>query len=192
MQYTITDKIKCFFICLFLLTTSYCVWDLTQFTKAKINESISIVENTKTQSLNEITAIRSDVFSYLYATNKQLDTRLNVIQKQTFSQIDSLQTSVLQRLDTTNNTISKVADNYSTIPTTINKFTNRFDAQTNCDINELCWQNLTTDLMIDTRNVVRDGATTFRLIDDNIPQLTKNTTDISGDRKSTRLNSSHT
>jgi hypothetical protein len=38
---------------------------------------------------------------------------------------------------------------------------------------------MTTDLLIDSRNVVRDGSKTFRLIDSNIPTLMGNVNTVS-------------
>lgn len=173
--------IRTFFICFFIFTCTYVIFDTEKYIKQKADETVTIVKDTREQTFKQITDLRTDTFLYLHDTNKVLDNRLQSIQNDLNTQLTTAEKDANNQLTETNNqlkktneTISSLATEYSKIPKDIEIATNRFNVQTNCEINELCWQNMFTDMMIDARNTARDGAETYREMDAAIPLIAKN------------------
>jgi hypothetical protein len=135
-------------------------------------------------SLNEIKLLRKDTFEYLNDTTTRIDNHVSFIEtntfneikslrKDTFNRIDVIESDIMFRVDSMQFTVDNLANDYSTIPKNINTLYQRFDIQTDCDANDLCWQNMTSDLLIDTRNVMRDGSVTFREVNKSVPKITQ-------------------
>jgi hypothetical protein len=193
MYYKILDAIKLIALC----TIVWVVYDTSQYIKTKSDEALKITQGTSQQTLSEVAALRTDTFQFLNGTVLKLDKRIASIQSGTFKRIDSTQNQLFTKVDaihvdlndqltTTNNTVaslakeySVLAKEYSTIPSDVRLVASRFDEQTDCENNELCWQNMTSDLLIDTRNVMRDGSSTFRIVNASIPKLVEDSTNVS-------------
>lgn len=122
----------------------------------------------------------------LYSIEKTADKRLGSIETKTvslasnfssdfFSRFDKLESDVNGQLTVTNNHIGEVSKSWSNIPSVIGS---RFDVQTDCEKNKLCFQNLLTDTLIDVRYTTRDISTTTQLFNSAVPIWTKNTTEI--------------
>ena len=182
MYNKILDSIKVVLLAFVVWT----IWDLAQHIKAKTDEVLATTQETSQKTLEEVANIRKDTFSFLESATLRTDKRINSIQKDTFNRIDKAESDVMVKVDTavkdvndqltqTNKTVGDLAQTYSQIPGDVKIVLSRFDQQTDCSNNELCWQNLTGDLLKDTRNVVRDGSSTFRLVNSEFPQLITNT-----------------
>ena len=178
MYIKILETIKVVCLCLIV----WIVYDGVQAIKRDADLALQITQQTSQETLNQVSEIRKDTFVFLDQTTSRIDKRISSIQTDLFNRIDDIEINVYskvddignsldQNLDRTNSTIEKLAEDYSKIPNGIEKIALRFDDQTNCQINELCWQNMTSDLLIDTRNVMRDGSQTFRTINVTIPSI---------------------
>ena len=187
----ILSTLKALSVIIFFSVLSYEIMDLTQFTK-------NIIIDTQKQSLQQITDLRNDTFTYLDNATNKIDNRIGFVQRDILRRVDvnasAINNQLTVAIEDVNsqlsaalidvnghlNMIDTVAEAYSELPLKITTvFDSKFGIQTNCTVNELCWQNMTTDLLIDSRNVVRDGSKTFRLINSNIPTLMDNVNSIS-------------
>lgn len=173
------EIIKTISVTLFFCVLSWCVWDFQKFLKTEISENAKFtqalltdlksetlheVSNLRKSTENQVSNLRKDTFEYLYATNDTLDTR-----------IQSIEGKLDTQLTKANNTISE----FGNTAKSINTLVGRVDVETNCDINDQCWQNLTTDLLIDGRNVAKDGAESFRMVNKQFPIIATDVTKIS-------------
>jgi len=122
-------------------------------------------------------------------TNK----RVGSIQADTFKRIDNLIPVVnnsnqilndqltlfnknLNNQETTLNTnIATLTAVYSVVPTQV---ASRFNMQTDCMVNELCWQNLTTDLLTNLRYTARDVSDASKTFNTGFPALMKDSNQI--------------
>ena len=198
MYSNILNTLKALSVIIFFSVLSYEIVDLTKFTK-------TVIIDTQKQSLQQITDLRKDTFAYLDNATNKIDNRIGFVQRDILRRVDVNASGinnqltvaiedVNSQLSTVNsqlstalinvndhlNKIDMVAESYAELPLKITTVLHsKFGIQTNCTINELCWQNMTTDLLIDSRNVVRDGSKTFRLINSNIPTLMTNVNSIS-------------
>lgn len=153
---------------IFYLTLSWVIFDMSYFIKNKVS--------------NEISLIKNETFSYLYQTTDKIDNRISSVENRLFKRISSIENNTFKRIDSIEqktfvsvknieNELMLLSNEYKTIPKNSEKIFARFDTQTNCNINDYCWQNLTSDLLIDTRNTVRETSKTFQV---EIPKITKN------------------
>ena len=181
---SISEQFKHISIAIFFLVSSFCIYNLNNFLQHKITSLEKEVIATRNISLNEIKLLRKDTFNYLIDTTNKIDnhvsfietntfSEINSLRKETFNSIDVIESDIMSRIDNMQSTVDIIANDYSTIPKNINNLYQRFDLQTDCDVNDLCWQNMTSDLLIDTRNVMRDGSVTFRTVNSSVPQITQ-------------------
>ena len=187
----ILEAVKAISIVVFFSVLTYEVIDLSQFTKQTINQTqiqtFKEISSLRSDTKDQLNAIRTDTFLFLNSTTKQLNTRISSVQKDTFlriddnaNKIDGHLTLALTQINDHLNKVDSLVDVYAALPDQVNsQFQEKFGEQTDCQINELCWQNMTTDLLIDTRNVVRDGSKTFRTVDASIPKLLTDATTVS-------------
>jgi hypothetical protein len=197
MFYKVLDSIKAIALLLIVwivYNTSVTLKETSNETLALAKETrdqtISLVRETKDQTISRIDSLRTDTFKFLDKTTVRLDKRIASIQDGTFNRIDKAQSEVLVRVDgigsdlnhqleVTNKTVADLANQYAEIPSDVKRVASRFDEQTDCENNELCWQNMTSDLLIDTRNVMRDGSSTFRIVNSAIPKFVNDSTEVS-------------
>lgn len=191
MYSNILNTLKALSVIIFFSVLSYEIVDLTKFTK-------TVIIDTQKQSLQQITDLRKDTFAYLDNATNKIDNRIGFVQRDILRRVDvnasSINNQLTVAIEDVNsqlstalidvndhlNKIDMVAESYAELPLKITTVLHsKFGIQTNCTINELCWQNMTTDLLIDSRNVVRDGSKTFRLINSNIPTLMTDVNSIS-------------
>lgn len=184
---SIVKQIKDISISIFFLVSAFCVYDLHNFIQDKLNSLEKEVVLTRDVSLTEIQLLRKDTFDYLINTTDKLDNRISSIEgntfdaitllrEDTFDSVSLIENDIMSKVDNMQNTVDTLATNYSTIPKNINNLYERFDVQTDCEINDLCWQNMTSDLLIDTRNVMRDGSITFQTVNQSVPKITEDVT----------------
>lgn len=168
-------------ICLCIIT--WVIYDTTQTIKREAAE-------TKNKTIQELTALRKDTFAFLNKTVYVVDKRLDSIETGTFVRAEKVQDLISKKADDvnsninaqltqTNNSIKQVADAYSQVPKDLTAVVKRFDDYTNCEENDLCWQNMTSDLLIDSRNVIRDGSDTFRSVNKAVPKFVDSTQRVS-------------
>jgi len=186
MYTKILEGVKVICLCAFV----WIIYDISLTVKHTSQELVLIAKETKNETLQEVTSIRKDTFSFLDRTTNKIENRLSSVEAKTFNRLDSIEDNLFaevrlarkdlnSQLTVTNNTVKNLAEEYSTLPKEIRLIASRLEEQTNCEINELCWQNMTTDLLIDTRNVVRDGSKTFRIINNSVPKLVEDSTKVS-------------
>lgn len=173
-----------------LAITVWILYSTSLYLKHTADESLRLVSETKRETLNEVREVRKETFLFLGDTRKVIDNRLDSIQRDSFKRIDRTHDSVISevhiignnlnsQLTQTNKTVEGLAKEYSEIPKGFKIIATRFDDQTNCTINDLCWQNITSDLLIDTRSMVRNGTSTFRQFNSQVPSIVANTKIIS-------------
>ena len=172
-----TDKQRKYFsiikdisITIFFIVMSICVFDITKTINNTLNNLENTVKVNSTQLTNEVQSLRQDTFSYLNNTTNKLDKRINSIENNLFKRVDSIEKNTLTSVKNIENEIVLLSRDYRTIPQGTQQLFSRFENQTNCNINDYCWQNLTSDLLIDTRNTVRETSKTFQT---EIPKITK-------------------
>lgn len=179
----VLDSLKTLSIVVFFSVLTYEVVDLSRFSKEVIADTqmqtLLRIDKLEADTFQELHSIRSDTFSYLNTTTNTVNNRIGSVQNAAFARIDSNAalidkhiTVALNDVNTHLNKVDTVLEVYGKLPDQIQtSLDSKFGTQTNCVINDLCWQNMTTDLLIDTRNVVRDGSKTFRSIDSNVPKM---------------------
>ena len=131
----------------------------------KTNERIGSVErNTfilasdlRKDSFNAIGDVRKDLFAQVDTLGGNLNT-----------QVGTLNTNLNNQMSVLNGTVVDVTKPYKEIPAV---FAARFDRQTDCDRNALCWQNLTTDTLTNFRFTGRDLSAATKTFNDGFPVM---------------------
>lgn len=138
------------------------------------------------QITKEIPQVRSDFFGTLSDTITKTNNRLYSIETNLFKRIDSIESKTFVELEKTNASIQTISDSivslsneYSKIPGEVQKISGSIEPNINCEINDYCWPNLFSDLLIDSRNMVRDGSNTFTLVNKEVPKLTQEVSKVS-------------
>jgi len=163
-------------VIVFFCTMSYGIIQIIgSITRIETNLNILTVQITK-----EIPQVRSDLFSTLSGAITKTNNRLYSIETNLFKRVDSIESKTFVELEKTNTNIKTISDSivtlaneYSKIPSEIQKVSNSIQPNINCEINDYCWPNLFSDLLIDSRNMVRDGSKTFDLVNKEMPKLTQ-------------------
>lgn len=167
-----SETFKNICIGIFFLTLSWIVYDTSKFIRTDISHKFDNLNN--------------NTFAYLNVTTDKIDNRISSIENKLFKRIDSIENKTFERISSIENKtfasinrieneVTSLSNEYKTIPKGTQQLFSRFDTQTNCSINDYCWQNLTSDLLIDTRNTVRETSKTFQV---EIPKITKNVSSI--------------
>lgn len=157
-------------ILIFFLSLTWSVITLTNSFERKTDLLLKEVSQTSLMVKDSITMI---------------DKKISSIEDRTFNQLKSIEINSIGEVSRLNDTISNVATNISEVSEDISNLTNehkqlangatltvkRVNELLDCKYNDLCWPNLATDVLIDTRNMVRDGSKTFRMVNSNIPKL---------------------
>lgn len=169
-----------------LCTAFAVVWLAIYVPRVLDNQLTSLRNDVKIESSNtrkEILGTVNENFTKLFGFANQsvqiTNNRIGSIQKDLFASIDNIKTESLARVDNLNNTannqltetnksIAKLSDAYSKIPEVVGA---RFDKQTNCDMNGLCWQNMITDTMVQTRYAARDFGLASQTFQTQFPLL---------------------
>jgi ABC-type transporter Mla MlaB component len=112
--------------------------------------------------------LRKDTFSAIANTRKDMfgaivETRVDALTK-----IDSIASNLDKQLTKTNESVSTLVTAYADIPTAVGA---RFDNQTDCTRNALCWQNLTTDTLTNFRFTGRDISSSTKTFNEGFPVL---------------------
>jgi hypothetical protein len=105
-------------------------------------DSVTLADNINKNSFGQITTLNAHLDNQMTALNQNLDNHFGVL----------------------SGSVSKVADAYAGIPA-------RFDRQTDCEKNGLCWQNLTTDLLTNFRFTGRDISASTKVFNDGFPVI---------------------
>jgi hypothetical protein len=122
------------------------------------------VDSIETKTFDLASDIRKDTF--LLADNVRQDsfTQIAALNDHLDSQMTALNNHVDSQFGVFNGSVMKVTDAYAGIPA-------RFDRQTDCDHNALCWQNLTTDTLTNFRFTGRDISASTKVFNDGFPVL---------------------
>lgn len=164
------------------LAIAGCVIFLTlsiQKTVVRVEEDIL---KTTEFSRNEVAQLRVDTFGFLDTTTKRLDNRLHSFEKKTFQRIDSIENNTFTTLARVEGNLSSITDETIRLSQDYRKVANtvdRLEPFLNCEENDFCWQNLTTDSLISFRNVSIDANKTFLTVNENVPRLTADFSKIS-------------
>lgn len=169
-----------------LCTAFAVVWLAINVPMIVNNQLTSIQANVKlevSQTRKEVLGTVNDNFEKLFGlTNSAIektDTRLSSIQHDTFQTLGEIKSESLARLDTfstntntkvssTSESVNKLLDAYTKIPEIVGA---RLDKQTDCAKNGLCWQNLTTDTLVQTRYAARDLGLASQTFKAEFPKL---------------------
>ena len=127
----------------------------------KTNARIGSLENKTFFLANDLSKntfiladnIRQDSFGQIAELNNHLDSQMTALNQHLDSQLGVL-----------NGSVTKVTDAYADIPA-------RFDRQTDCERNALCWQNLTTDVLTNFRFTGRDISSSTKVFNEGFPVL---------------------
>jgi len=122
------------------------------------------VDSIETKTFDLASDLRTDTF--LLADNIRRDsfTQIGILNDHLDSQMTALNSHLDSQFGVFNGSVTKVTDAYAGIPA-------RFDRQTDCDHNALCWQNLTTDTLTNFRFTGRDISASTKVFNDGFPVL---------------------
>jgi len=177
-----SQEFKNIAIGLFFLVLSFSVTFLTVSINNVVVETKEEIFKTTEFARVETEKTRKDIFVYLDNTTDKLDRRVSSIENNTFKRIDSIEKNTFNSVERIETNVDKISEevillskDFRRIPNTIEKF----DPYIDCENNDFCWQNLTTDSLISFRNVSVDANKTFLTINENVPKLTEDFTKIS-------------
>lgn len=169
-------------ISIFFLALSYSVLEITL--SIKNMESDVLISTSMIRK--EIPILRNSVFAVVDDSVKRIDRRVASVEKNLFARVDSIEKKTFIEIEKTNRDIHQVAlsiDNlsqeYNKVPNELFKITKNIEPNINCSINDYCWPNLFSDLLIDSRNMVRDGSKTFSLVNREVPKFTSDINKVS-------------
>ena len=169
-------------ISIFFLALSYSVLEITL--SIKNMESDVLISTSMIRK--EIPILRNSVFAVVDDSVKRIDRRVASVEKNLFARVDSIEKKTFIEIEKTNKDIHQVAlsiDNlsqeYNKVPNELFKITKNIEPNVNCNINDYCWPNLFSDLLIDSRNMVRDGSKTFSLVNREVPKFTSDINKVS-------------
>ena len=158
------------------------------------NDAKTELENYKTTTTKLINA-RADSLQTFVTTNvNTIDKRIDSIEGRTFKLTSNVETGLLDLINqnlgefnsnlntqlgilntnlntqlgtfNTNNNAGPLITEYTDLP-------KRFDLQTDCTVNALCWQNLATDTLVNFRFTGRDISTSTKVFNEGFPILMK-------------------
>jgi hypothetical protein len=112
--------------------------------------------------------LRKDSFEQIGILNTNLNNQIGTLNTNLNTQIGILNTNLNNQETVLNASISDVTKPYSLLPF---QFISRFDRQTDCSLNALCWQNLTTDVLTNFRFTGRDISASSKVFNDGFPIL---------------------
>lgn len=168
------DLIQKIAIIAFYISLVYCLFSIVGSIK---NIESDILISTLTIR-KEIPIIRDSLFSTVDKSVSRIDNRVASVEKNLFKRIDSIEGKTFSELEKVNievhqtvSSIDKLTQEYSKVPQELFKISKNLEPNINCQINDYCWPNLFSDLLIDSRNMVRDGSKTFNLVNKEVPKL---------------------
>ncbi len=175
----ITKKIS---VILFFLTLSYSIFEISKSVK-NIEYDLLVSSSTIRK---EIPILRESIFGVVDDSVKRIDRRISSVEKNLFSRVDTIESKTFKELEKTNNdihhitlSIDSVTKEYNKVPGELFKLSKNLEPNINCEINDYCWPNLVSDLLIDSRNMVRDGSKTFALVNNEVPKFTSDINKVS-------------
>jgi len=124
----------------------------------KTNDRVSSLERNTFNLANDL---REDSFGAIGDVRKDLFARVDTLG-------GTLNSNLNTQMSSLNSTIGDVAKPYKEMPGVL---ATRFDRQTDCDHNALCWQNLTTDVLTNFRFTGRDLSTSAKVFSDGFPVI---------------------
>lgn len=169
-------------ISVFFLVLSYSIFEITL--SIKNIESDVLISTSMIRK--EIPILRNSVFTVVDDSVKIIDRRVASVEKNLFTKVDSIEKKTFIEIEKTNKDIHQVAlsiDNltqeYNKVPNELFKITKNIEPNINCNVNDYCWPNLFSDLLIDSRNMVRDGSKTFSIVNREVPKFTNDINKVS-------------
>jgi hypothetical protein len=175
----ITKKIS---VIIFFLTLSYSIFEISKSVK-NIEYDLLVSSSTIRK---EIPILRESIFGVVDDSVKRIDRRISSVEKNLFSRVDTIESKTFKELEKTNNdihhitlSIDSVTKEYNKVPGELFKLSKNLEPNINCEINDYCWPNLVSDLLIDSRNMVRDGSKTFALVNNEVPKFTSDINKVS-------------
>ena len=150
-----------------------------------LNSEIVISKNLLFKEIavlrEEVVAAKYNALSEISSTRSVADNRLASIEKNLLKRVDILTFLAASELDVINGMIapvpaaaSETIQEYKNIASKANKKLDALDIHTNCDLNDYCWQNLATDTMLDTRNMVRNVSKSSIVFNQEFPKMVMN------------------
>ena len=171
----ILSHIKNISISCFFLTLSYTTFEIMTCIK---NIESDIITSTSLIR-REIPTTRENLFSTLNTSLDKIHYRISSVETNLFKRVDTIEKKTFHELEKTNNdvhlitlSVDSIAKEYNKVPGELFKITKSLEPNYNCEINDYCWPNLFSDLLIDSRNMVRDGSKSFNLFNREVPKFT--------------------
>jgi hypothetical protein len=126
------------------------------------------IASLETNTYGLLGSTRVDMFSAIADIRKDMFGALTETRVDAFTKIDTIASNLDKQLTKTNESVSTLVTAYADIPTTVGA---RFDKQTDCGRNALCWQNLTTDTLTNLRFTGRDVSMASKTFSEGFPKL---------------------
>lgn len=161
-------------IIVFFITLSWGVWKTVVILDQR---SLSMVEVSNTTTAALVAEFHS-TNAILKTTTDNLDRRILSIEGHAVRSFETIEANTFQQLEATNHNLELVANSVVVLVEEHKKLAQestlvvqRTNDILDCRYNDLCLSNLVTDVMIDSRNMVRNGSKTFQMVNANIPKL---------------------
>lgn len=151
------------------------------------NSVLATVDDKFDQLQNTVLQIGDKADKRLASIEYLADNRLGSLQRETLAEVANSSDQLMNKVDTltnvvdrqltvTNVSVAKLSDVYSVLPDQIGS---RFEKQTNCTLNDLCWQNMGTALLRDARFTAVDVSRVSKQFEVGFPQFQTNTEKLS-------------
>lgn len=151
-------------ISFFFVILSVCAYELTY-------SGISFLKTSEIQASETQSTLNHSVS----VVNTTFDKQLTTLNTNVNNQLTKINNKLGTSLTTFDNNSTTLTNQYAKVP----DFAKRFDNQTDCEHNDLCWQNMFTDVLRDTRYTARDvsessksQAQSILSISNNVDRLT--------------------
>jgi predicted nuclease with TOPRIM domain len=161
-------------IIIFFITLSWGVIRTVDILDNQTTNALIIAQNTSFRVTDELKNVTGQTNSLVNIVNH----RLYSIEQKTFNRLESIETNTFQQIENVNNNLEQITgkviligDEHEKLAKETTQLVKRSNELLDCRYNDLCIPNLMTDVMIDTRNMVRDGSKTFQMVNSNIPKI---------------------
>lgn len=173
------------------LSALYLAWAVPHVLNSQLtsvqNNATMLVTDSRKEILATVNYQSGQILEHVDKLTATTDRRLASIQKDTFNTVNlasdraNTQLTVIAQntnaqLNTLNNSVGEVTKTYAKIPQTL---ASRFDIQTDCERNSICWQNMLTDTLRDVRYSANDVGAASKTISESLPLLVNDSTKVS-------------
>lgn len=149
-----------------------------------INRSVNNIENSTQQLYSDIRkeapSFKLDVLARIDNLTNNLDKRTDSIERNLFARMSSIEINSFKEISKLNdnvtdnvtvitNNTTELLKEYKELSRSSRTIIDNVNKHIDCQYNDICWPNLFTDLVLDTRNLVRDTSTTVAIVNKEVP-----------------------